>query len=161
MAVDKKRVSLFLFAVVSGILVGYNGQSLIHNNAQAINIIVTVFSVLAGFLVAIMTIIGEPGTLLGKSWRAYEINRKNVFTRLVRQKWLFYLYLATLGMIFVASLVKATSPALTIWLERIYLGGATTAFILSMGLPSALLTIQLERHDAIIEAKRASSKPTG
>lgn len=157
MNIDNKRVSFFIFAIGSGILAGLKGQPLIHNNAQAINIIVTVFSVLAGFLVAIMTIIGEPGSLLGKSWRVYEINRKNVFTRLVRQKWLFYLYLTTLGVIFVASLVKTVSPELTIWLERIYLGGATMAFILSLGLPAALLNIQLERHDAIIAAKRKSS----
>lgn len=154
MGIDIKRVGYFIVSLIFGIIAGYQGQPLIHNNSQAINIIVTVFSVLAGFLVAIMTIIGEPGASFGKSWRACEKNRKNVFARLVRQKWMFYLYLSTLGIIFLTSLVKDISPVLTVWLERIYLGGATTAFLLSLGLPASLLNIQLERHETIIKAKR-------
>lgn len=157
MSVDWKRLAFFFVAIVAGIAAGAKGQPLIHGNDQAVNVIVTVFSILAGFLVAIMTIMGEPGSLFGRSWRSCEINRKNVFSRLVRQKWMFYLYLATLGLIFAGSLIKNTFPCLTVWVERIYLGGATTAFILSLGLPAALLNIQLERHDEIIEAKRKAA----
>lgn len=154
MTVDWKRIFFLFVALGTGVLAGATGQPLIHNNEQAVNVIVTVFSILAGFLVAIMTIMGEPGSLLGRGWRSCEINRKNIFSRLVRQKWMFYLYLATLGLVFTASLTKNVLPLLTVWIERIYLGGATTAFILSLGLPSALLNIQLERHDEIIDAKR-------
>lgn len=154
MSVDWKRLCFFAVAILAGGAAGTKGQPLIHGNDQAVNIIVTVFSILAGFLVAIMTIIGEPGSLAGRGWRSCEINRKTVFARLVRQKWMFYLYLATLGLIFSASLTKNVCPLLTVWIERLYLGGATTAFILSLGLPSSLLNIQLERHDEIIDAKR-------
>ena len=67
---------------------------------------------------------------------------------------MFYLYLVTLGLILTASLVKNDFPVFVTWLERIYLGTAITAFILSLGLPSALMNIQVARHDQITSAKR-------
>lgn len=157
MPLDWKRLIFFSVAIVAGIATGTKGQPLIHGNEQAVNVIVTVFSILAGFLIAIMTIMGEPGSLIGRGWRSCETNRKNVFSRLIRQKWMFYLYLATLGLIFTASLIKDVFPLLTVWIERVYLGGATAAFILSLGLPAALLNIQLERHDELIDAKRKAA----
>jgi len=156
MAADWKRLSFFGFAVVSGVAGGAFGQPLVHGNELAINVIVTAFSILAGFLVAIMTIMGDPGVFGGRSWRANEFNRKRVFNQLARQKWMFILYLATLGLIFAASLLKNILPDLVVWVERIYLGTAITAFILSLGLPSALMNIQLARHEEIIKAKRKS-----
>ncbi len=157
MAIDRKRLLFFGFATISGIAGAVYGQPLIHGNDQAINVIVTVFSILAGFLVAIMTIMGDPGVFSGRSWRAHELNRKNVFNRLVRQKWMFFLYLITLGLILVSSLIEVVSPNLVTWIERFYLGLAVSAFILSFGLPSALMEIQLLRHDEIINSKRKSA----
>lgn len=161
MNIDWKRLLFVGFSILSGVIVGIKGQPYIHNNDQAVNIIVTVFSILAGFLIAIMTIIGEPGVLAGRSWRYHEKNRKNVFARLIRQKWMFYLYIITLGLIFIASLAAKSYPEFVKYIEMVYLGGATVAFILSLGLPSALLRIQLERHDAVLDAKRkpAASNP--
>lgn len=157
MAIAWKRLSFFGFAAGCGVAGSVWGQTLIHGNAQAINIIVTVFSILAGFLVAIMTIMGDPGAFAGRSWRANEQNRSNIFNRLVRQKWMFSLYLTTLGLILAASLLEKKLPCVVTWIEHIYLGTAIAAFILSMGLPSALMDIQLSRHEEVIKAKRKSA----
>ena len=151
--IDWGNLCFFAAAAISGIAGATFAQPLIHDNELAINVIVTVFSILAGFLVAIMTIMGEPG-LVGRSWRASEINREIVFGRLVKQKWMFYLYLITLGLIFAASLVGKKSPELAVWLERIYLCTSIAAFILSLRLPSTLMKIQLARHDEVIKTKR-------
>lgn len=150
------NICFFGAATASGIAGAAFAQPLIHENELAINVIVTVFSILAGFLVAIMTIMGEPG-FAGRSWRANELNREIVFGRLVKQKWMFYLYLVTLGLIFAASLVGKQSPCLAVWLERIYLGTSITAFILSLRLPSALMKIQMARHEEVIKSKRQSA----
>lgn len=154
---DWKRLSFFGVAIGAGAAGFFYGQPLIHGNDLAINVIVTVFSILAGFLVAIMTIMGEPGTFSARSWRASEVNRKNVVNRLIRQKWMFYLYLVTLGLILVGSLIGKQYPLAGEWIERIYLGTAITAFILSLGLPSALMKIQVARQDEIINSKRKAS----
>ena len=135
MAPDWKRISFFVFASVSGVLGAAYGQPLIHGNDLAINVIVTVFSILAGFLVAIMTIMGDPGIFGGRSWRANELNRGRVLSQLIRQKWMFTLYLFTLGMIFASSLIGKVLPKVVVWTERVYLGTAILAFILSLRLP--------------------------
>lgn len=154
MSTDWNRIAFFVIAIVAGVLATIFGQPLIHGNDMAINIIVTVFSILAGFLVAIMTIMGEPGIYAGRTWRGHEINRINIFNRLVRQKWMFYLYLVTLGLIFIASLIGKAIPELAVWIEKIYMGTATAAFILSLRLPVTLMDIQLARHEEIIQSKR-------
>lgn len=152
--VDFLRLAFFVVAFGFGVLGFLYAPSLIHNNDSAVNIIVTVFSILAGFLIAIMTIIGDPGGFLGRSWRANEIGRKNILNRLKRQKWMFYLYLMTLGLILAASLLGNQFPNVASLLERIYLALALAAFVLSLRLPSALMDIQMKRHDEETKLKR-------
>lgn len=145
-----------LLAAGGGIVGSIWGQHLIHDNEQAISIIATVFSILAGFLVAIMAIMGDPGGSAEKSWRALELSRNNIFNQLVRQKWMFTLYLATLGLILISSLLDDKYPSLVVWIEHVYLGTAITAFILSLRLPATLMNIQLSRHEEMIKSKQKS-----
>ncbi|MDO3378112.1 hypothetical protein [Geoalkalibacter halelectricus] len=153
MTISWTRLVFFGFSVLAGVLGAILGQPLIHGNDMAINVIVTVFSILAGFLVAIMTMMGDPSAFYGRSWRANEKGREKIFNQLVRQKWMFILYLVTLGLVLAASLVGKVLPELAIWMERVYLGTAITAFMLSLGLPSTLMKIQLAKHDEITKSK--------
>ena len=154
MRYDTTRILFIIFALLTGIAAAIYGQPYIHENDRAINVIVTALSILAGFLVAIMTIIGDPGMFSGRGWRYAEVARGNLVNRLSRQKWMFILYLATLSLILTASLLEKAVPSVTIWIERIYLCTAVMAFILSFGLPSSLMNIQLKRHDELIDSKR-------
>jgi len=132
----------------------------VHGNQEAVGVIVNVFSILAGFLVTIMTLLGEPMLFRGATWRSEAVKRSNVYRRLVRHKWLFVLYLLVLGLIFVSTLVTKKFPDhYTVhWIERIYLGLATFAFCLSLTLPTRLMNLQLDRFDELVEAKK---KPGG
>lgn len=154
MAVSKNRIALIGIAAISGIAVGLYGQPLVHGNTEAVNIIVTTFSILAGFLVAIITILGDPGIMARASWRAGEVRRGEVYKRIVRQKWLFITYLLILGTALAASLLSKESPFVSIILEHVYLGLAVFAFILSLGLPATLMAIQLGRLEELIETRR-------
>lgn len=154
---DWKRISYFAFSIIGGLSASYYGQPYIHNNDKAINIIVTVFSILAGFLVALMTLMGDPGGYSSRSWRFFEFKKSAVFNKLSRQKWLFKIYLVTLGSIFISSLIEKNSPSIAVYFEYAYLGLAVSAFILSLSLPTALMNIQLARHDELIEAKRKAA----
>lgn len=140
-------------SLAAGMIAFAFGHDLIHENAEATQVIVTVFSILAGFLIAIMTLLGDQSVLPG-SWRIAETTRLKIQTKLIRQKWLFYVYLVTLTVIFVATLVRPTLPDVTVWLERTYLGLATTSFLLSFSLPSTLMAVQMERVEAVIGARR-------
>jgi len=66
---DKKLVGLTVIAVLLGVSGANYGQPLVHGNDQAAGIIVTVYSILAGFLVAIIAIVGYPLLVPPGSWR--------------------------------------------------------------------------------------------
>ncbi|MGE4296954.1 MAG: hypothetical protein AB7E47_02900 [Desulfovibrionaceae bacterium] len=150
------RIAFFIGAILAGIVAAIWGQPLIHGNDNAVNIIVTVFSILSGFLIAVITIIGDPSGVAGRnSWRFSELNRNNINRRLIRNKWMFVLYLVTLTLIFVSALIK-DHPVITVWVERVYLGLAVTAFALSFRLPWALVSIQMRRYDELIDEQRKS-----
>lgn len=156
MSIDFKRLAFFGGVVILGACSGYFGQPLIHDNEQASGVIVNVFSILAGFLVTVMTLLGEPSLFRGRTWRSDAVRKSNVYRRLVRHKWLFILYLLVLGIVFVATLVfkKYPESCTVVWLERIYLGLATIAFILSLVLPHRLMSLQLSRFDEMIESRK-------
>lgn len=154
MSIDRQRIGIFIFATILGMAVAWFGQPLIHNNERAVNVIVTTFSILAGFLIAIMTIISDPSVFGRRTWRAAEIGRKSVYQKLVRQKWLFVAYLITLALIFLESLLIKRYTEISLWLEHIYLFLGTVAFIFSLRLPSTLMNIQIERHEQFIDHKR-------
>lgn len=163
MGIDYKRIGLLLICAIIA-LVGCNiGQPLIHGNKEAINVIVTVFSILAGFLVAITTIMGDPSILLPGSWRIAEQQRSSIENKLNRQQLLFYLYLITLLLIFIAALLPDESKCHALFkvmlcpqkiLEKTYLFCAIFGFLVSFSLPTSLSRIQMDRVDAIIDARK-------
>ncbi|MBU1001856.1 MAG: hypothetical protein KKE73_04970 [Proteobacteria bacterium] len=154
MKIATGRCLYFIFALTAGVAVSFWGQPIIHGNEKAVNIIVTVFSILSGFLVAVITIIGDPSSVAARdSWQFTELNRNNINRRLVRNKWMFVLYLVTLTLIFISTLVS-DFPGVEIWIERLYLGFAVMAFILSFRLPWTLAHIQMRRYDELIEEQR-------
>lgn len=155
--INTAKIRLAALAVVFACLCSYFGQPLIHNNEQALNVIVTVFSVLAGFLVAIIAVVGDPALLPPGSWRAAEQERDKLNDRLVRHKWLFLLYLITLALIFISLLFKSAAQceSLVLWVERTYLFFGSLSFTLSLTLPSSLMKVQRERIDAVIEHRRS------
>lgn len=152
--ISRRKIGIAAVAVGLGAAASFLGQPLIHGNEQAINVIVTVFSILAGFLVAIIALVGDLALLPHGTWRLLELNRAQLARRLVRHKWLFFGYLLTLGSIFLSLLLGAEYPNLAVWLERAYLFLATFTFVLSMGLPWALTKLQEERIDALIRSRR-------
>ncbi|WP_288431108.1 hypothetical protein [uncultured Agrobacterium sp.] len=151
-------VAYGLLTLLAGILAAWQGTDLIHGNEKARDIIVTVFSILAGFLIAIMTLLGDQSNLPG-SWKIAKSRSDAIKAKLIRQKWLFHCYLITLSLIFLHALIALKYPCLAPWLERLYFGFATSSFLFSFTLPSTLMSVQADRIDAVIEARRnAASK---
>lgn len=154
--IDWLRILFFIVAFILSAVAGWLGQPLIHGNDEAIAVIVNVFSILAGFLVTIMTLLGEPSLFRGRNWRADAVKRSNVYRRLVRHKFLFITYLSVLGLVFASTLITGKYPEhpAVIWIERTYLALSTLAFILSLILPSRLMSLQLARFDELIDERK-------
>lgn len=151
------------FFIVGCLLLGgvaaYFGQPLAHENADSLLIIITVMTVFAGFLVAIITILGDPAMVPAGSWRTAELRRQNIEARLITHIWLFVFYLIAIGFLFAGALLnKAPEETISmiwkVWIERLYLFFGVSSFLLTFGLPFALLRFQLGRVDAEIERRR-------
>jgi len=152
---DSNKYKKFIATVLWSGLLTYFARPYIHGNQDAINIITTIFSILAGFLVAIITVIGDPASLPKGSWRAAKIGSDLTYNRLIRKKWLFFIYILTLIFVFIGTLIKGKNSCVEFYIEVIYTFLAINAFIASLMLPSALMHLQQERiEQEIIERKK-------
>lgn len=96
-SVDWKRTISLSACIIFSIFIGLEFHPLIDNNANAVNVIVTIFSILAGFLIAAITFIVEPVINKSSSWEELQLLKPVVKRKMLRHKLLFILYLMTLG----------------------------------------------------------------
>jgi hypothetical protein len=155
-SINWKYLLFLLVSICAGVAVGVYGKAFLHDNKEARDVIVMVFTILAGFLIAVMTLLGDQSVLPG-AWRIAEVKRQAIRAKLIQQKWMFYLYLITLSMIFACTILGKKWPAVTDVVERIYFGFATTAFLLSFRLPSVLMEVQMDRVEAVVGARRQNA----
>lgn len=155
MNIDWRRLLFFLGAAFVSGWCGWHGQPLVHENNDARSMITDVFSILAGFLMTVLTLLIEPKPT-AKIWREAAATKTTFVNRIIRYKWLFMLYLIILGMVFAANLLEKNKDLATtlIWLERVYLSFATLAFIISLTLPNQLMQLQVGRYNEIIDEKK-------
>ncbi len=150
---DWKRIALLCTAAIISAGVGYIFQPLISDNTEAISTIVTIFSILAGFLIALITLIAEPALSRAKDWTELQTLKPSIENKLTRQKLLFFLYLFTLGLALAMFLVPEAETQMLLWLERLFLGLAVFVFLVSFALPGSLMKIQMERYDSALESE--------
>lgn len=141
--------------LVAAGLSSFFGHSLVSESEQAISIVVTVFAILAGFIISAITFTGDAAVMLRGSWRAVEMARPELRLRLVRYRLLVACYALVLGLIFVAALLQGLNPRLLRWVEISYVFLAIVGFAGSLWLPFSLIRIQQDRIDAAIEDRRA------
>lgn len=153
---DFNRLRFGLLALLLSGLVAWRAQPFVHGNSDALNTIVTVFSILAGFLVAIITIVGDAASLGRASWRRDEYLLRSFKQRLTRHKLMFQVYLVVLALVFIVQIV-GTDGLLTVWYERAMLFLATFAFISSLTLPGQLFQERIDQaskqHEANLPKK--------
>lgn len=155
MNIDWRRVFFFLGAMIVSLWFGWHGQPMIHDSPDARSMIKDVFSILAGFLMTVLTLLIEPKPT-AKIWREAASKKTTFVNKIVRYKWLFMLYLIVLGMVFIANLLEKGKgyADVLIWVERIYLSLTILAFIISLTLPSQLMQLQVGRYNEMIDEQR-------
>ncbi|WP_430294694.1 hypothetical protein, partial [Pseudomonas aeruginosa] len=129
-------------------------KPLMLENSEALSVIVTAYSILAGFLVGIITMIGDPKSLPSGSWQVARLSSEIIYRRLKRHKFLFTAYLATIALIFLSILLKKNNSEVNDFVEYIYLFLAIFCFLYSLKLPSTLMQLQEERIEEEIRARR-------
>ena len=128
-------------------------------SASAVTVLATVLSILAGFLIAIITMLGDPRSLLAGSWRIASVHRREVRRSLNLFSWLFYFYLVAITAAFVASLVEGSVPEPAHrWIEHVALCLGAGALVFSFGLPVAVRREQMRRLDEEVESRRKANR---
>ena len=151
----------FVFLIIS-IVTAYYAEPYSHENSDLVLIVTTVFTVFAGFLVATITILGDPSLVPSGNWRIVESRRDNIERDIIFHSWLFVLYLLTIALIF-ASVVVRKIPCdivacwIKVWIERAYLFVGVFSFLVSFTLPFALHRIQMKRLDEEAERRKANT----
>jgi hypothetical protein len=98
-----KTVFLFFTLLISGFLAATLQPVL---NEKALDILVNIYSILAGFLIGVIALIGDPSSLPSGSWRIAEASTKNVFRNLQGTRNLLTVCLITLFCIFIYKLLS-------------------------------------------------------
>ena len=84
--------AIFIFGCfVIGAVAAYYRQPYVRENSDAVLIVTTVFTVFAGFLVAIITILGDPSLVPEGSWRLVEQRRESIHNRIISHIYLCFI----------------------------------------------------------------------
>lgn len=139
-----RGIYIIIAAIVS-LYVGNKWGMMIKGADDVLSGIVDVFSILAGVLVAVVSIIGDPSMLLPGNWRVGYEHAKDVQDRLARFSHLFTIYILTIFLVLFARLADFSHMTGIDWIFQIVLGLVTFGFLMSLPLPYSLMAIQKER----------------
>lgn len=154
-----KVAFIFLCAAI-GLVGAYYAHPYAKDNADLVLVVGTVFTVFAGFLVAIITILGDPTLVPGDDWKLVEVRRNRIERRIIQHVWLLMAYLVTIAILFVSVVLEKVpkelvSDKIKETIDFVYLFVGITSFCLSFALPFALLSGQMSRLDEETERRRA------
>ena len=88
--IDWVRVALLTAAAGLSLGGGYYLYPLISGNEEAVNAIITVFSILAGFLIAVTTLLTEPVLKAATTWSELQTMRNMLQRKFRRYQILFF-----------------------------------------------------------------------
>lgn len=146
--VNKVIIIVRLCVIVFSSIVGYLCQPLLDEKGIAVvGTVVTIVSILAGFLIAIMVFVTEPTLRYAKNFRELQLRRRQVRLMLLKCKVLFSLYLITLFFALSVQIVPESSETWSQILEIAFISFSLFVLLESFTLPSALMTMHMEIYD--------------
>lgn len=154
------RVVLGLVGVGLFVALLYVGPSAKATSDTALTILATALSILAGILLAIITMLGDPRSLYPGSWRVASGHRRQIRHALTRAAILFWVYLAVIALAFGSTLLEAYAPsAIDVrWVKHVALSMGSVALLWSFSLPWVIRRAQLARLDDEVERRRQQAR---
>lgn len=149
-----QKITYVVICIATSVFFAWQFQPKYHGNSNALSVLVTVFSILAGFLVAVMAIVGSERALKGNNWRQDTFYLTRVKQDLQKHSALFYLYLLVLALSFLAALDLGWANPIQAGLEGILLFLACLAMMLSFSLPGQLTKRHVSALETAIKARR-------
>ncbi|MGB3348299.1 MAG: hypothetical protein WBA85_05990 [Brucella anthropi] len=152
-----RGIYILLSAFASGTL-AYIFPTALQQSESALEGIISVFSILAGVLVAVMSIIGDPSMLLSGNWRLGYEHAKEIQKKISNYALLIAMYVIVLIGVLILMTMKDAKVVGFNWAFTIVQVGATFGLLLSIPLPFSLMAIQKERMAHEIERRKSSTK---
>lgn len=143
-----------LCAATVSSLVAFKFPSALMSSTTALEAIIAVFSILAGVLVAVISIVGDPSMLLQGNWRLAFEDAKDVQKKISNYANLIAIYIVDLLLVIVAIVLNDMKVGGFTWFYGAVTWLSVFGFLLSIPLPYSLMAIQSERMDAEIERRK-------
>lgn len=159
---DIKRLRGFIINAAIALLISYSLPSTAIKSTELSNTLITIFSVFAGFMIALMAVTSHFHE--SKNWKEIAVSREVIEARLFRQQLLFYGYLSTLALIVAAIILEyyslwGYSDIISEYVRRIYIFIGMLSLLLSFSLPASLRKAHEKSvTERMKEAKKGKSK---
>ena len=133
--------------VVAGV-VGFMYQPTPENSSNVIGLVVTIVSILAGFLIAAMVFVTKPVIRYARDGRELQLMKKSVKRMLLRFRLIFFLFLVTLCL----SVLIYVSPSQHRWiLEKVFVFISFFDLLIAFTLPKILISIHMQIYQLEID----------
>lgn len=151
---NSRRSQILLVTAGMGIVLAVGLQPWYHTSDEAHSILITVFTVLAGFLLTAITLSADVARDRGDNWRAAYFHARLARAELRLHLAMLCLYLVIIALAFVDALHLPISAPGEVWLERAILFLSVIAFLGSIKLPVDLVRGQMDRLDRHVGDRR-------
>ena len=153
--IDICRTGFIVAGIFSGVIVFV---FLPEFNHGSISLLVTAFSILAGIMIAVITMLGDPANLYRGSWRMASAHRREIRRRFYLYEILFYAYLIVVGLACGAAVMDGKIfPDAARLVARMALSAGVAVFVWSLSLPRDIIRTQMARLEEEVDRRR----PTG
>ncbi|QNN77316.1 hypothetical protein IAE60_15540 [Pseudoxanthomonas mexicana] len=129
-------------------------QPAYHGKADAMAALVTVFTVLAGFMLAVMALAADGRNLRRKDWRQDTYFLKEIRDRLARYRMMFHLYLLVPALAIVTFIGPAWGEGVQRFAEGFVLFLAIFALLWSFRIPGEITSAHVRQLQAAIKEQR-------
>lgn len=157
--VSRRKVATEIISVAVALLASWLLQPWYHRSEDGTTVLVTVFSILAGFLAAVMAIVANDRVLRGRNWRQDTYYLAEIRRELLRHSVTFYIYLAVLVLAFLTSISSTWPIWAQRWTEHGLLFFATLGIFHSFQLPKILSRKHVTAMEK--EIRRRRERETG
>lgn len=154
--VDWKFARYLAICLTSALVLAPLLQPAYHDKADAMAALVTVFTVLAGFMLAVMALAADGRNLRRRDWRQDTYFLKETRDRLARYRMMFHLYLLVPALAILTFIGPTWGDDVQRYAEGIVLFLAIFALLWSFRIPGEITSAHVRQLQAAIKDQRES-----
>lgn len=154
---DKSLARYMCICVLGAVILSAATRDKYHGNGDAMSALVTIFTVLAGFMMAVIAIAADGAVLRRRDWRQDVFHLKELRAKLTRYRMMFHLYLVVPALAFLAHLQLDWSDRSQAFLEYLLLFLAAFSLLWSFRLPGEITQAYVRKLQQAIEDDRAKN----